>query len=204
MAWPAFVHGVEQIEIQVRHIQLFQLLVQQPVHVLFLVHRPAGQLGGQRHPFPIAVLEGQAHHNFAFPFVVGIGGVHIRNAFVDAMPDHADGLFPVDHGPLAVLFCGQAHTAKAQARNVKTMLTKGYILHCIPSSLIMDRCLSVRFLLPVPVYSIRLVLSTIDFQYMDFISFGLLPGSFLGGTILWMPKNGSPQTPFQESKILSC
>ena len=128
--------GVQQIKVHIGDLELFQLLVQQPVHILAGLHRPAGQLGGQLHALAVAVPQGFAHHQLALTAVIRIGGVHIVDAAVDARADQLDGPGHVDGG-FAVLpgHGGKTHAAKAQTGNVKTQGTERYILHKMAASL---------------------------------------------------------------------
>ena len=65
-------HTVKQVEINVIRLQLFQLLVQQPVKVLAALDDPHRQLGGQFDLVAVATTQRLAHQPLAIAAVVAV------------------------------------------------------------------------------------------------------------------------------------
>lgn len=113
-------------------LQAGQLLVQQRVKVLRLLDLPHRTFGGQEDLFPVAVLQRQAGHPFAFTIEIVVGCVHIVQALVNRPAQIGNRSL---HIHSAVLF-RQAHHTEAQRRDFQTGRTKRSILHGYTSFLI--------------------------------------------------------------------
>ena len=105
---------MEQVKVDVVCLQLFQLLVQKAVEILNLFDFPAGHLGGQLDPLPVAILKGASQERLTRLPVVGVGCVYIIHAVVNGVPDHARSFRLIDLARV-VVDAGQAHGAKAQS-----------------------------------------------------------------------------------------
>ena len=102
--------GVDQIVVDMVGAELFQLGVQEGVHVLPALDQPCGQFGGDLDLFAVAILQGSAEQWFALAVMIRPGGVHVVNASVDGCADLGDCPFLVDFA----VHHGQAHAPESQ------------------------------------------------------------------------------------------
>jgi hypothetical protein len=123
----ALIQGVQQVKVNVVGLQLFELLVEQPVEILGGLDQPARQLGGQPHLFTIAILEHPPDDPFAVAAVVAIRRVHVIHAVVNGVVQHTSRLRLVN---VLGLPCGrEPHTAEPQCRNLPVRLSELSVLH---------------------------------------------------------------------------
>jgi hypothetical protein len=93
-AFPAFCEeGMEEIKIEVVGLQFFELVVEEFIEVLALLHEPAGELGGEEHLVPQTARQDVAEGDLAQAVMVGRGRVNVIEPALKAAPDHALGFF---------------------------------------------------------------------------------------------------------------
>ena len=106
-----FIHVVQQIEVEVLHLALLQLLLKDVGGIIGLRHHVAGELGGQIEAVPGILFQAFAHHDLRPVLHIGPRGVVIIHPVFHGVVHHLLGLRRVD---LAVFQYRQAHGAKAQ------------------------------------------------------------------------------------------
>ena len=107
-----FVNIVQQIEVEILHTALFQLLLEYLSRVVAgaddLV---SGIFGGKEIAFPGIFTEDPTDNSFGFAAVIGIGGVKIVYTMLNGIGGHFCNASFID---AAVRMGGQSHGAEAQ------------------------------------------------------------------------------------------
>ena len=90
------VHIVQQVEVEILHAALLELLLKDGSGVVAVADLVAGVFGGQIEALAVKVLQHPADDPLGHAAVVGIGGVEIVDAVVHGIADHVRRGFLVD------------------------------------------------------------------------------------------------------------
>ena len=90
------VQSMQQVKINRLGLQALQLLVEQAVEIGAFLDQPDGRLGGDAHPFAVAILQGFAQGDFAHLIVIHVGGIEIVDPGLDGRADHLGDFCLVD------------------------------------------------------------------------------------------------------------
>ena len=107
---------VQQIVVKKVHTALFQLLIEDPGHVLraFVLQTGQGELGGQQEAVTgMALGQRPLYHPFALAAVIEIGGVEVGEAPLQKQVHHGADLVKVDGFRIVRIQQGESHAAKA-------------------------------------------------------------------------------------------
>ena len=105
------VHVVQQVEVEVIHLALAQLLLEDGGGIVALADLMARELRGQVVAVPGIGREHAAQHGFGLSAVVGPGGVDVVHTALEGQAHHLGHLHLVH---LALRVAGQAHRTEAQ------------------------------------------------------------------------------------------
>ena len=106
---------VEEIKVKILHSAFFQLLPEDPIPVLWSIHDPGRQFGGQIKTLSrIAVHQRLFDHPLGIAAVIHVGRVKIVKSALHISVHHA--LYPI-HVHRSVIL-GQAHQPKSQLRHL--------------------------------------------------------------------------------------
>ena len=118
------VERMEQIEIEVIHVESFELRCQEAIEVLRLLIEPCGRLACYIHLLAVPVFKRPTENDLGRTADIVVRGVEVVDTPVDRFTDHSDGRFDVhvvDSGGVVGLpaaFHGQAHDPEPQRRHL--------------------------------------------------------------------------------------
>lgn len=124
----AAVQRMQQVEVEVIHVQALELDAQEPVEVLRRLIEPRRRFAGDVHTLAVAVFERASQDHFGTAAQIVVGRVKIVDAAVDRVADHRDGRVDVDSIDadgivrLAAVLERQAHHAESQRRHLDARL----------------------------------------------------------------------------------
>ena len=125
---PFAVERVQQVEVNLFDGQPRQLLVQETVEIGGFFDQPARQFGRQLDPLAVAIPQRAAEEWLAGAAMVRPGGIHVVDAAIDGVADHARRFRLVD--PRRVAVDGrQPHRAEPQGGWSPVQFAEGAITH---------------------------------------------------------------------------